>query len=471
MRIAVTALLLAVTTVVTVISITTQPYYENKSGDELRFIVGITALLWLLFTLSFLALRRVPLKAAVVLVIAGSVAIGGASMAGPPNTSTDSARYAWDGIVQNAGISPYAYVPADPALEHLRTDWLFPAATIDADGDPRCVGERVMRAVDADTGEVTCTTINRPTVPTIYPPTSELLFAGVRFVTGPEPQYWPMQLVGLLMSLGITGVLLRALHTRGKDPRWAALWGWSPLAATEAVTNSHIDVLSAVLVLAATFAVAAGHRWRGGIALGAAIAVKLVPVIAAPALLRRQPYKVIVASIATFLLLYVPYVLTTGIAVLGYLPGYISEEGYSSGDRFVLLSAFLPGVAATVLAIVILGVTAGLVWWKTPPTSPWLGQLVMIGVTLLVVAPRYPWYGLMLVPFIAMTGRWEWFAVPLALTARLLIPTTEVAQVAIAVAVAIVVAASVHRAGPGALPRLGRWLRHPLRAPEAISMR
>ncbi|MET1053632.1 MAG: glycosyltransferase family 87 protein [Mycetocola sp.] len=463
MRILLTSLLLAVLAGATAVSVSAFGYYQDKEGESLARMMLVTGGLWLLFALAVFALRRVPLRSAVVLVLVGSVAIGGAALAGPPNTSTDSARYAWDGIVQNAGISPYEYVPADPILENLRPDWLFPAASTDENGESECRGERILTSTEVGSGDVLCTAINRATVPTIYPPTSEIFFAGVRFIAGSTAEYWPLQVAGLLLSLGVTVILLRALHSRGLDPRWAALWGWCPLVATEGITNSHVDLLGALLILVASLLVSRGRRWTGGIALGAAIAVKLIPVIAAPALLRRQPWKIIVAAIATFLVLYIPYILLSGIAVLGYLPGYLTEEGYSSGSRFILLSPFAPGGASLVVAAVLLALTAGLVWWKTDPADPWLGQLVMIGVTLLVVTPRYPWYALLLVPFIAMTGRWEWLAVPLALTERLLNPSVDVARLSALVAIAFIIAVSIQRAGPGAVPRLGRWLRHPLR--------
>jgi hypothetical protein len=38
----------------------------------------------------------------------------------PPYLSSDIYRYAWDGVVQHAHISPYRYVPGDPALSFLR---------------------------------------------------------------------------------------------------------------------------------------------------------------------------------------------------------------------------------------------------------------------------------------------------------------------------------------------------------------
>jgi len=215
-----------------------------------------------------------------------------------------------------------------------------------------------------------------------------------------------------------------------------------------------VDVLASLLVVVATLAVSRGFRWRGGIALGAAIAAKLIPVIAAPALLRRQPWKVILAAVATFAVLYVPYVLATGLGVLGYLPGYLSEEGYESGNRFALIGLVVPGTAALVVAALLIALTAALVWWKTDPLRPWFGQLVMIGTVLLIVSPRYPWYALLLVPFIALTGRWEWFAVPLALTVRLLAPMPGITPIAVGSAVVVVLAVTCHR--QGWIPRLRR---------------
>jgi len=425
--------------------------------DSVQLLI-CTAALWGLFALAVVALRGVRGRAVAVLILAGSMGIGAAAMIGPPNTSTDSARYAWDGIVQSAGISPYAYVPADDRLDSLRPDWLFPAPERSAEGET-CRGERIERVQKTPSGEILCSALNRTTVPTIYPPAGEIFFAGIRAVTGPEPSYWPLQLAGLLLSVGTTAMLLAGMRRRGIDPRFAALWAWCPLVATEAVNNSHVDMLGVVFTLAAAFLVTREAYWQGGIALGAAVATKLIPVIAAPAMLRRQGWKVVLAAVLTFAILYVPYVLATGIGVLGYLPGYLSEEGYEDGTRFALVSLIAPGGSAIVVAGVLLALIAALVVWKTDPARPWLGQLVMIGSALLVLSPRYPWYALLLLPFIALSGRWEWLAVPLALTVRLLVPSVALTRVTIAAAVIIIVVMSVRRAGPGAVTRLIRLLR------------
>lgn len=462
MRPALLAVVLAVSAAVTALSIVLLPHLDVKDPGNWR-IIAFTAALWALFALAIWLLRSVRGRAAVVLVLVGSVAIGGAALAGPPNTSTDSARYAWDGIVQNAGISPYDYVPADPALADLRPEWLFPTPERNADGKLVCTGSRIMTFEEVGTGDTLCSAINRAPSPTIYPPLSELLFVGVRALVGPEATYWPIQVLGLVVSLAITALLLRTLHRTGRDPRWAALWGWCPLVATEAITNSHIDMVGALLLVLATIAVAGGRRLAGGVALGAAIATKLIPVIGAPALLRRQPVRVIVAAVATFAVLYVPYVLASGIQVLGYLPGYLSEEGYESGARFILFSPFFPGASSLVIVALLLLAVGVVVWRLTDPSDPWLGQLVMIGVTLALVTPRYPWYALLLVPMVAMTGRWEWLAVPLALTARYLIPSTPLARLMMLAAIVFVVVMTLRRAEPPTRRLWSALARHPIR--------
>ncbi|CAN5260192.1 hypothetical protein BH11ACT3_BH11ACT3_21400 [soil metagenome] len=464
MRIVITAVLLAVSTAISALMVGTLGFYDPKVGGVQLFVVGTIAL-WAVFAAALVVSRGIPVRATVALVLIGSAALGGAAITGPPNTSTDSARYAWDGIVQTAGISPYDYVPADPQLASLRPDWLFPAPIIDSDGEAQCAraSGRFMTFEEVGTGDTLCSAINRAPVPTIYPPVAEFIFFGARVLLPADAKYWPMQLVGLLGALVTTALLVRLLLRSGRDPRWAALWGWCPLVFSEGVTNSHIDIIGVVFVVVAAMLAAGGRGWRAGIALGLAIATKLIPVIAAPAMLGKQPVRVIVAAAATFALCYVPYVILSGIEVLGYLPGYLTEEGYDSGSRFVLLSPWFPGISAAIVAGLLIAVTAAFVWRLTDLADPWLGQLAMIGVTLLVVSPRYPWYALLLIPMIAMTGRWEWLGVPAGLLVRLLSPGPQPTRLVLAAVVVMIVVVTVRRAGPAGLAVARDVARHPMR--------
>ncbi|SNT06221.1 glycosyltransferase 87 family protein [Actinacidiphila glaucinigra] len=402
--IAVVVLLAALTAVV----IGTLRTGDSRS-DPGQLAVGYS-LAWTLFAASAWAVRKVPARAATGLVIAGAAAVALAGLAAPPRTSTDMYRYAWDGRVQAAGISPYAYPPAAPEPAKLRDDWLFPAGG-------SCQGWGL---TSTDSG--LCTRINRPTVPTIYPPVAEAWFVTVHVLSPPGSRHKPLQAGGAVLAFGTTATLLAVLRRRG-DPRQApartALWAWCPAVPLEAVNNAHIDTLGVLLTVLALGTATAGAR-RGGL-LGAAVAVKLLPLLTVPGALsgERGPACVLctlTATAAVVVLSYLPYVAASGTGVLGYLPGYLQEEGYEPGDvhRFALLRLLLPDSTAGVVVLVLLALLALYVWWRGDPARPWRGALLLTGTALLLVSPNYPWYSLLVVGLVALDGRWEWLAVTVA---------------------------------------------------------
>ncbi len=105
-------------------------------------IVG-TFLSWGVLIGAVSLLRRVPRRRVGAVIIAGTVLLGLVAVSAPPRTSNDSARYAWDGIVQKAGISPYSYVPVDETLAELRPDWLFAPGATGEEGRPVCAKDSV----------------------------------------------------------------------------------------------------------------------------------------------------------------------------------------------------------------------------------------------------------------------------------------------------------------------------------------
>jgi hypothetical protein len=389
----VTALLL-----VAVCAVITVTLHQGDDHSAPGRLLGGYALAWTLFAAAVWTVRKVPARAATVLVLAGAAAVAVAGLTAQPRTSNDMYRYAWDGRVQAAGISPYAHPPAAPELAPLRDGWLFPAR-------PACQGWGLTH-----TAEGLCVRINRPTVPTIYPPVAEGWFFAVHALSPPDSRHKPLQVGGAVLAFGTTLALLAVLRRRGdpqRAPARAALWAWCPAVALEAVDNAHVDALGVLFVVLALGAASAGTR-RGAL-LGAAIAVKLLPVLVLPGALsgQRSPtrvLRVVAAAVAAVALTYLPYVVASGAGVLGYLPGYLHEEGYEPGHA---------GVAAALL----LTLTALYVWWRGDPDRPWRGALLVTGTALILISPSYPWYSLLVVALVAMDGRWEWLAVTLAGTA------------------------------------------------------
>lgn len=411
---------------------------------------------WTVFIPAALVARRIPARLATALVLLGSLLLGAAAIAAPPATSNDSARYAWDGIVQKAGISPYAHVPADETLQPLRPAWLFQ----DAGPDGTCHSNPFPTGTETTTnipgGGTLCTAINRPAVPTVYPAVAELYFLAVRLIPGSEVGFIAFQLAGLLLSLAITVALLAFLRRTGRPAHHAVWWAWSPLVAFEAINGAHVDALGTALALAAALLLVGGHTLGSGVAFGAAVATKLIPAISAPALLYRRPVRFVAAAIATFAVAYVPYVLASGWAVLGYLPEYLRSEGYDGQDspRFTLLKLVLPASWAGLAALVLLLGLALYVWRTTDSARPWDGQVLMAGGMLLIVSPSYPWYALLLLPFVVLSGLYEFTAIAPALALMYFTGAEpygqSAAQWALGAVVVIVVVATVVR----------RWRQH-----------
>jgi hypothetical protein len=343
---------------------------------------------------------RLPRRMAVPAVFAVAVALRLAALAGPPVLSDDLYRYAWDGRVQAAGIDPYRYQPTNAHLRSLREGWLWP----DAAG-----------CADLGRGE-NCSRINRATVRTIYPPVAQAWFATVYRLGGIGAQHKPWQVAGLLGDVALIGLLPLALRTWKRDERWTALYALAPFPVLEVVNNGHVDGLAALLVVAAVLAAARRRPVWAGALVGAATLVKLYPALllvglvgAAVAGRRRVPdlLRAGAAAAAVVVVGYLPHVLAVGVKVLGYLPGYLKEEKYDSGGRFLLASLLhLPIVPAAAVAGAGLAAVIAWVVWARP--APPRACAALIGALLLATTPVQPWYAvtLLAVATVAVAPVW-----------------------------------------------------------------
>lgn len=400
---AATALLVTALVTLLVLTVREDGYFADPAG-----LSWLYAACWVLFAAAVWSLRRVPARHAAALVLAGGVAVAATGLVAPPRTSTDSYRYAWDGRVQAAGVSPYDHAPADPALLPYRDDWLFPTGKACAGPDLAAVSPGV------------CTRINRPRVHTIYPPAGELYFLLVHALSPDGVRHKAFQVGGAVLAVATTLALLGVLRRRG-DPRRAAYWAWCPAIAVEAVNNAHADVL-AVLLSVAALGLTVRHRARGGALLGLATAVKLLPAVLLPGALSgvrrvRDAAAVLLPSVAVLTALYLPYVLLSRSSVLGYLAGYADEEGYqdpSAGDRYALLRLLVPGSWAVPCVVAGMAAVSVYVIRRGDPGRPWSGALLVTGTAFLLTTPGYSWYALLLIALVALDGRWEWLGVAVA---------------------------------------------------------
>lgn len=404
-KLRVTGVAAALAAVICLVLLLVHPWWEPAKIRPLPLVAAA----WVAFAAAVWLLRGISGRWAVALILLGGIALQVAAMSAPPQESDDMYRYVWDGRVQAAGIDPYAYVPPAPQLVRLRDQFLWPA-------DGRyCVKSGIRDRADPAVNLVPgCTRINRPTVPTIYPPVAEAYFFAVYELSPPGSGTTPMQAAAGACAILITVLLLFGLRSMGRDLRTAAFWAWCPTVALEAGSNAHVDVLAVGLTALALVVLArAGGRRRtvlGGVLLGLAIAAKLTPALVVPSVLRRGWFTVSAAVAGAFGVVYLPHVLAVGTKVLGYLPGYLYENGYVDGRRFALIDLLVSGRMATLTAFAVLAVTGLVVLRFADPDQPWRSAIVMTGAALAVTTPMMQWYTLLLVMLVAFDGRAEWLA-------------------------------------------------------------
>jgi alpha-1,6-mannosyltransferase len=297
-----------------------------------------------------------------------------------PTLSDDMYRYIWDGRVQAHNISPYRYPPNAPELAFLR--------------DPQIYNS-----------------INRKPSVTVYPPAAEAAFA-LLWRIWPDNIHWfqaVMALGALLAGLLLAG-LLRDL---GRSPGRVLLFLWSPLLLFETAHSAHVDGLVLPLLVGAWWARLRERDGLVGFLLGIAAAVKLYPALLLPFLWRPQHpvgrWKMPLSFFGALVLFYLPYTLTSGSRVLGYLPNYFQEIFNQSPLVYVLnylLSLTrlnLPG-GLTLLTLSIIAVLA--FWAILHPAMN--GETALrrclwpIGVFTLLSQDLFPWYMLWLLPLVAI---------------------------------------------------------------------
>lgn len=327
-----------------------------------------------------LALRCAPGPALAVTAVV-AVALRLALLPVAPHLSTDAYRYVWDGRVQAAGINPYRHVPADPALEALRDTAIFP-------------------------------NINRADyAPTIYPPAAQMLFLLVARVSD---SLLAMRLAFVLCEVLIVAVLLDLLRRIGQPLVRVLAYAWHPLAVWEIAGSGHIDAAMVAAMMAGIWiALVGGRRLLAAAVLAVAALLKPPAAIALAVTWHAWDWRAPAVAIAVAVALYLPY-LSVGAGVLGFLPGYLGEERIATADGFWAVASLqaltgpLP-FARTVYLTLALGILGALALRVALHPDRTLEAMLRrlcwaVFAFVLLLSPDYPWYWLIMVPFVALLG-------------------------------------------------------------------
>lgn len=317
------------------------------------------------------------------LLLIGAVAVGLrlALLPVAPHLSTDAYRYVWDGRVQAAGINPYRHIPADPALAALRDDAIFP-------------------------------NINRADyAPTIYPPGAQIFFQAVARISD---SLLTMRIALVLCEVVIVAVLLDLLRRLGQPPVRVLAYAWHPLAVWEIAGSGHLDAAMLAAMMAGLWiALVPGRRLLAAAVLAVAALIKPPAVLALATVWRARDWRAPAVAVGVAVALYLPY-LSVGTGVIGFLPGYLGEERIATGDGFWIV-ATLEAIFGELrfakpvylaLAVTLIGALALRVALH-PDRAP-QAVLTRLFWTLFafvfLLSPDYPWYWLLVLPFVALLG-------------------------------------------------------------------
>lgn len=278
-----------------------------------------------------------------------------------PTLSEDLYRYLWDGRLVAAGWNPFLHPPSDPAFAAWR-DALYAR-------------------------------LNHAAVPTIYPPLAQWLFA-LAWKLGGTPFAWKALLLALEAAL--VASLAWLLRRRRLPPERLLLYYWNPLVVVECYGSGHVDLAAAAFLALAIALFEGGRRARAGAALGAAVLVKVVPMLLVPALARRRAWATLAAATLLIALLYLPF-RSAGTMLWEGLRIYARNWEYNGPVYAAIRPFFRNGDEPRLLLAGALAAALGVIAWRARTLS---GAALASWMAFVLLSPTvYPWY---LVPAIAL---------------------------------------------------------------------
>ena len=294
-----------------------------------------------------------------------------------PGPDDDIHRYVWDGRLQRLGYNPYLVVPSDPAAKGLHT---------------------------AETRN-----LNNPDLPSPYPPGAQVFF---RAMTAIQESTLAFKVAFAFCEFAIVFVLLDVLRYTRQAEHLVLAFAWNPLLAIEVAGSGHIDIVGTLLLVVSAAALL--RRWRAAaaIALGLAIAVKLLPVVLVPLYWKRVRIRDAGLGAGVVGLLYVPFLnrsfFNQGRIPIGSLGTYVNSFRFNGPVFAALARVASPQLLA---GLAVLAGLATATWlrragpgWSSDPSSweqfAWDPFAWPMAVSLLFAPVVFPWYLVWLLPFL-----------------------------------------------------------------------
>src|SRR5437879_1635508 len=212
------------------------------TGPDILWFLKIALVQCVLYVfVAWLVIKARAARSTLIIVIVLAVLFRLSLLFSPPYLSDDIYRYIWDGRVQAAGINPYRYIPADPALKNLRDQEIYPKIN------------------------------RRDSAQTIYPPVAEVIYFLTTRVS--ESVTW-MKTTMVLFEELVIWAIVQLLASFGLPRQRILIYAWHPLTVWEFAGSGHLDAMIIGFLALALLARRRNAEIATGIALASATLVK-----------------------------------------------------------------------------------------------------------------------------------------------------------------------------------------------------
>lgn len=332
---------------------------------------------------------RIAFHAPLILALAAVLRIASGMHA--PQLSDDYFRFWWDGKLIAQGENPFLTTPQQYAATHTLSD------------EMRIALEKM----------------NSPEYHTVYPPICQYTWAAAHSLGG-SFSTWIILLraMHILFDLGSVVLLIALLRKWSLPEGWAIGYAFNPLVIMEGTANLHPEVLMGFFVLLFISSLEITRWSRAGIALGAAIATKLLPALVLPFLVRRIGWRhtFIVGGFAalTFIALFLPFINAQLIEhIASSLDLYYRSFEFNASvyavcrELGIAIKGYNPIHVIGPMLAVLAGMVILLIAFRHRPERWISAWLTAWGVYFFLSTTVHPWYVVPLVAIAVLTqARW-----------------------------------------------------------------
>ena len=292
--------------------------------------------------------------------------------------SDDVNRYLWEGKLYSQNISPYTYTADNEAyLPHRDQYW-----------------------VD----------MNHKDNPTAYPPLAQHAF---RLINGLGYTPISYKAVFLVIDLFLIAIILALLHHYKRPKRWALLYSLSPISLLSFAGEGHFDILMVLCLTFSTLALA--KRWLipCGIAVGLAISIKIMAIVAAPIILLKTGVKGISAAIITCIIPVALHFEDTIQMAKGLINFGANFRFNAPMNQFMVDVLHFSKDTGSKICILLFLISWGIGFWLCIKNKFWISLNFCFGGLIFFAPIVHFWYLSWLLPFIALRPSLPWLTLSL----------------------------------------------------------